>query len=120
MDRRITRSWSNQTLIITIWSAHPVFKEAKWIIMLLNGLPSSQQDHSEGFIPAAMPQRLNGPTRQCEVLHNIGSLQWLLVVPYSRRRCTENSLPNLVRAIQMGRDANGTDECASNIHADDE
>ena len=101
-------------------SARPVCKEARWIITLLRGLPSSQQDHSEGFVPAAMPRRLNGPTRQCKVLHDIRSSQWLLVVPYSRGRCTKDSLPNLVRAIQMGRDANGTDECASNVHADDE
>ena len=87
--------------------------------MLLRRLASSQQDHSEGFVPAATPQRLNGPTRQCKVLYNIRSLQWLLVVPYSRGRCTEDSLPNPVQAIQMGRDANETDECASNIHADD-
>ena len=101
-------------------SACPVCKEARWIIALLHGLPSSQQVHSEGFIPATTPQRLNGLTRQCKVLHNIGSLQWLLVVPYSQRRRTKDSLPNLVQAIQMGRDANGTDKCASNIYADDE
>ena len=101
-------------------STHPVCKEARWIITLLHGLLSSQQDHSEGFVPAATPQRLNGPTRQCKVLHDIGSLQWLLVVPYSQRRCTKDSLPNPVQAIQMGHDANGTDECASNVHADDE
>ena len=101
-------------------SARPVCKEARWIITLLCGLPSSQQDHSEGFVPAAMPQRLNGPTRQCKVLHNTGSSQWLLVVSYSQRRRTKDRLPNPVRAIQMGRDANGTDKCASNVHADDE
>ena len=101
-------------------SACPVFKEARWIIMLLHGLPSSQQDHNEGFVPAAMPQRLNGPTRQCEVLHDIGSSQWLLVVPYSQRRHTKDSLPSLVQAIQMVHDANGTNECTSNVHADDE
>ena len=101
-------------------SAHPVYKEARWIITLLHGLPSSQQDHSEGFIPAAMPQRLNGPTRQYKVLHNIRSLQWLLVVPYSQRRRTKDSLPDPVQAIQMGHDANGTEECASNVHADNE
>ena len=88
--------------------------------MLLHGLPSSQQDHSEGFVPAAMPQRFNGPTGKCKVLHDIGSLQWLLVVPYSRGRCTKDSIPNPVWAIQMGRDANGTDKCTSNVHADDE
>ena len=88
--------------------------------MLLRGLPSSQQDHSEGFVPTAMPQRLNGLTRQCKVLHDIGSLQWLLVVPYSQRRRTKDSLPNPVWAIQMGRDANGTVKCASNVHVDDE
>ena len=101
-------------------STRPVHKEARWIIMLLHGLLSSQQDHSEGFVPAAMPQRLNGPIRQCKVLHNIGSSQWLLVVPYTRRRHTKDSLPNLVRAIQMGRDANGTDKCTSNVFADNE
>ena len=78
-------------------SACPVFKEARWIIILLRGLPSSQQDHNEGFVPAAMPQRLNGPTRQCKALHDIGSSQWLLVVPYSQRRRTKDSLPNPVR-----------------------
>ena len=56
-----------------------------------------------------MPQRLNGPTKQCKVLHNISSLQWLLVVLYSRGRYTKDSLPNPVWAIQMGRDANGTE-----------
>ena len=88
--------------------------------MLLHGLPSSQQDHSEGFVPAAMPRRFNGPTAKCKVLPDIGSSQRLLVVPYSQGRCTKDSIPNLVWAIQMGRDANGTDERTRNVHADDE
>ena len=88
--------------------------------MLLHGLPSSQQDHSEGFLPTATPRRFNGPTGKCKGLHDIGSLQRLLLVPYSQGRCTKDSIPNPVRAIQMGRDANGTDKCTSNVHADDE
>ena len=88
--------------------------------MLLHGLLSSQQDHSEGFVPTATPQRFNGPTGKCKVLHDIGSLQWLLVVLYSQGRCTKDSIPNPVRAIQMGCDANGTDKCTSNVHVDDE
>ena len=67
-----------------------------------------------------MPQRFNGLTGKCKVLHDIGSLQCLLVVPYSRKKCTKDSILNLAQAIQMGRDANGTDECTSNVHADDE
>ena len=67
-----------------------------------------------------MPQRFNGLTGKCKVLHDIGSSQWLLVVLYSRGRCTKDSIPNPVWAIQMGYDANGTDECTSNVHADDE
>ena len=67
-----------------------------------------------------MPQRFNGPTGKCKVLHNIGSLQQLLVVLYRQGLYTKDSIPDQVRAIQMGRDANGTDECTSNIHADDE
>ena len=82
------------------------------------GLPSSQQDHSEGFVPIATPQRFNGLTGKCKVLHNIGSSQRFLVVLYTRGKCTKDSIPNPVWAIQMGRDANGTVECTSNIHAD--
>ena len=67
-----------------------------------------------------MPQRFAGLIGKWEALHNIGSLQWLLVVPYIQGRCTKDSIPNLVWAIQMGCDANGTDECTRNIHADDE
>ena len=88
--------------------------------MLLCRLPSSQQDRSKGFISAAVTQRFNGPTGKCKVLHEIGSLQRLLVVLYSQGRCTKDSITNPVQAIQMGHDANGTDECTSNIHADDE
>ena len=88
--------------------------------MLLCGLPSSQQDHSEGFVPAATPWRFNGPTGKYKVLHDIRSLQQLLVVLYSRGRCTKDSIPNPVWAIRMGRDANGTDKCTSNVHADNE
>ena len=67
-----------------------------------------------------MPQRFNGPTRECKVLYDIGSSQWLLVVLYSQGRYTKDSIPILVWAIQMGHDANGTSKCTRNVHADDE
>ena len=67
-----------------------------------------------------MPQRFNEPAGKCEVLHDIGSLQQLLVMPYSQGRCTKDSIPNPVQAIEMSYDANGTTKCASNVYTDDE
>ena len=39
---------------------------------------------------------------------------------YSRGRHTKDSISNMVWALQMDHNAHGADECASNIHADDE
>ena len=41
-------------------------------------------------------------------------------MPYSRGRHTEDSISNMVRALQMDCNAHGADECASNVYADDE
>ena len=67
-----------------------------------------------------MTQRLNGLTGKCEVLHIIGSPQQLLVVLYSKRRYTKDSIFNQVQAIQMDHYAHGADKCASNIHMNNE
>ena len=52
--------------------------------------------------------------------HNAYSLQQLLVVPYSRGKRTQGSIPKLLWAIQMGHNAYGADKCASNVYTDDE
>ena len=39
---------------------------------------------------------------------------------YSRGRHTEDSVSNMVQALQMDNNAHGADKCASKIHADDE
>ena len=101
-------------------SAHTIRQEPRWITTLLRGLVSTLLYHCEGFVPAAMTRRSDGPTRKCKVLHDAGSSQWLLAMPYSQRRCTKDSFPNTVRAIQMGHDADGTNKCASNGYADNE
>ena len=67
-----------------------------------------------------MTRRSDGPTRKRKVLHDTGSSQRLLAMQNSRRRRTEDSFPNTVRAIQMGRDADGTNECAGNVYEDNE
>ena len=65
-----------------------------------------------------MTRRLNGLARKFKALHIFGSSQWLLAVSYGQVRYTEDSIPNLVQAMQMGCNADGSDKCASNIHVD--
>ena len=67
-----------------------------------------------------MTWKLNGLTGKCKVIHIIGSPQQFLVVPYSRRRCTKDRIFDPEQAIQMDYNANGADECARNVHANDE
>ena len=67
-----------------------------------------------------MPQRLNGLTEKCKILHIIRSSKQLLVVPYNRRRYTKDSIFNPVWAIQMDRNAHGADECTRNIYVNNE
>ena len=41
-------------------------------------------------------------------------------MPYKRGKHTEDSIPNMVWALQMDHNAHGADKHASNIHADNE
>ena len=41
-------------------------------------------------------------------------------MPYSGEKHTEDSISDMVWALQMDRNAHGADECASNIYANNE
>ena len=67
-----------------------------------------------------MTQRLDGFTGKYKVFHITGSSQWILVMLYIRVKHTKDSIYDTVQALQIDCNAHGADECAGNIHVDDE
>ena len=67
-----------------------------------------------------MTQGFNGLTGKFKALYITRSSQQLLVVLYSRGRCTQAGIFDPVRAIQMDHNINGSDKYTRNIHVDNE